>query len=294
MNPGMTPSEYQALQESAKLLTTPVPPPPATPTPVVSSPPVHAALSLLEELALKDVGVLSKAALIQRYGPECAAKVIELAKSQALTAQQATVKYQRAMRLAAQEYGKDLRAAGVKPMQHSVQDFVHVIYTQLELQLNGENPSANEVLNLAFPDDPTKAKRIGDSKRMQRVQEAYDSPEVMNHTVEKAMLEHHGQRRMNLRTQTPQFSHSLAAGVVLFEGYTQGAEIVQLKQEVQLLKQQVECTKNREALDDAGATSSKEKVLALHNEGKKPTEITRLLGMKVDTVKSILRRSKNS
>jgi len=247
------------------------------------------ALSPIVQLALKEVAVLNSEQLVRKYGTAAYA-AIELAKSQPLTAQQARVKYERAKRLAAQEYRKDLGAAGVKPMQHSVKDYVHVICTQLELQLNGENPSANEVLNLAFPDDPKKATRIGESTRMQRVQEAFDSPEVMNHTVEKAMLEHHGQRRMNLRTQTPQFSHSLAAGVVLFEGYTQGAEIDQLKARVKLLEQKVECTNNREALADAGCTTSEEKVLSLYAQGKKQKEISELLNMKLDAVKYHLKK----
>lgn len=90
-------------------------------------------------------------------------------------------------------------------MQHSAQDFVHVLRTQQELQLNGENPSANEVLHLAYPND-SKAERIGESKRMQRVEEAYDTPDIQNHPVEKAMIEHHGKRSMNLRTQIQKFS----------------------------------------------------------------------------------------
>lgn len=254
---------------------------PQSPTPEFSG---------LDRAAQKDAAVLSRAQLVQKYGYAIADRAI----ASAPTAQQAFAEHRREVNAANAKLGKALKAAGVKPMQHSVKDFVHVLCTQLELQLNGENPTANEVLNLAFPDDPTKAKRIGESKRVQRVQEAYDSPEVMNHTVEKGMLDHHGKRCMNLRTQTQQFSHSLATGVVLFECYKQGAEIDQLKARVQLLEQKVECINNREALADAGAKTPEDRVLALYAQGKRQTEIAKLLEMPVNSVKSILRRSKNS
>ncbi|UCV04476.1 hypothetical protein [Dechloromonas denitrificans] len=254
-------------------------------------------LSVLDRAALKDVAVLSRDELIQRYGLPRADKAIELAKSQAPTAQQAFAECQREIRAAYAKRGKALQALPNPPMQHSVKDFVHVICTQLELQLNGVNPSANEVLNLAYPNDPKKAERIGESLRVQRVQEAYDSPAIQNHPVEKAMIEHHGKRSMNLRTQTQKFSHSLSAGVVLFEGYDIANKLkAQVKEQgtrISALEQQMECTKNREALADAGATTSAEKVLALYAQGKKQTEIANRLGMNPNTVKSIRRRSKN-
>lgn len=253
-------------------------------------------LSMFDHAAQKDAAVLSEEKLRQKYGHAIADRAIAALKSQVPTAQQATMKYRRAIRSAAQEYGKDLRAAGVKPMQHSVEDFVHVIRTQQELQLNGENPSANEVLHLAYPNDPKKAERIGESKRMQRVQEAYDSPEIQNHPVEKAMIEHHGKRYMNIRMQGQKFSHSLSAGVVLFEGYDIATKLkAQVKEQgarISALEQQMECTKNREALADVGCTTSREKVLVLYDQGKRKTEIATLLGMSPNTVKSILQRSK--
>ncbi len=72
---------------------------------------------------------------------------------------------------------------------------------------------------------------------------------------------------------------------------------VQVKEQgakISALEQQMQATKQREALADSGASSSKDMVLALSDQGKKPAEIAKLLDMSPNTVKSILQRSKKA
>ena len=281
MNLGMTPSEYQALRESAKVLLTPVPP----------TPPAHAALSTLEQLALKDVAVLSREKLIQRYGQPCADKVIELAKRQAPTPKQAFSEYQREERAAKTKLNSALQATGHQVQQHRENEYTQVIVKQLDLQLEGVNPSVNELLHAVFPDDRKKATSIGNSTRKDRRKKAYDSEAVRNHPMEIAMQATHGTRSMNQRCSTGTFRQSLGINRTLF---TSCDRITKLEARVQLLEQQMQSTKQRESLADAGATSSRDKVLSLHAAGIGATEIARQLGMKLPTVKKALQRARKA
>jgi len=96
-----------------------------------------------------------------------------------------------------------------------------------------------------------------------------------------------GKNSMNRRCSAGTFGQSLAIGATLFENCD---KITKLEARVQVLEQQIQSTKNRAALDDAGATSSRDKVLTLRRQGKGPTEIARLLDMKLDAVKYHLKK----
>lgn len=100
----------------------------------------------------------------------------------------------------------------------------------------------------------------------------------------------HGKSCMNRRDSAKTFGQSLGMNATMFKSCDR---ITKLEARVQLLEQQMESTKNREALADAGATTSREKVLGLYAQGKKQKEIANELGMSPNTVKSIIRRSKN-
>lgn len=283
MNLSMTASELAALQESAKVLPALIPPTPVAPSPV--------ALSTTLQLAVKDAAVLSREKLIQRYGCTITDRAIELAKSQAPTPKQAFGEYQRAERAAKAKLGRDLAAAGQQVRQHSEKDFTQVIVKQLDLQLEGVNPSVNALLHAVFPDDPKKATSIGNSTRKDRRKKAFNSEAVRNHPIEVAMQLTHGKGSMNRRHTAGTFGQSLGIGATLFES---SDRITKLEARVQLLEQQMQSTKNREALADAGATSSRDKVLSLHAAGIGATEIARQLGMKLPTVKKTLQRARNA
>jgi len=230
-------------------------------------------------------------------GAGLGAAVADAMRSQVQTARGVFTKYQQQEREAKRELGKGLAAAGIEVQHHSVKDYIHVIVTQLDLFQDGAIHSVNAVVNAAFPNDPKKAKSIESSQHGKRRKQAWNSPEVMNHPIEKVMQLMHGKHDMNRRDSARTFGQSLSMNTLLFTSSSriakQGAEIDQLKARVQELEQRMDSTKNREALADAGATSSRDMVLALSAQGKKPTEITKLLDMSSNTVKSIIRRSKN-
>jgi DNA-binding NarL/FixJ family response regulator len=101
---------------------------------------------------------------------------------------------------------------------------------------------------------------------------------------------------MQLRLSARTFRNSLGVNATL---YRDSARITRLEEDVrrlaervEILERQMHCTKQRETLDDAGCNSSKEKVLALQAEGMGPTTISEALDMSVNTVKSIIRRSR--
>lgn len=247
--------------------------------------------SCLDHLALKDAAVLSNEKLYQKYGQAIADRAIETLKSQAPTVQQVYMKYQRQDREAKQELGRGLAAAGISVKRHSLKDYVHVIVTQLELLQGGALPSVSAVVSAAFPDDPKKATSIKNSQYGRRPKQAWISSEVMGHPMEKTMQVTHGKDSMNRRGSARTFGQSLSMNVTLFKSCDR---ITKLEARVQLLEQQMQATKNREALADAGATSSRDKVLSLYNAGVRPTDIANQLGMKLPAVKKALQRARKA
>jgi hypothetical protein len=245
--------------------------------------------SALDRDALKDAGTLSRDRLIQKYGCTIADRAIEASKSQAPTLKQILGKRQRMRRAADAECGKAMAAAGIQIQKHSVRDYTHVIVTQLNLLQEGVSASISAVVNAAFPDDPTKATSIRNSRHGNRRKQAYNSDAVRSHPMEKAMQMTHGRGSMNRRHTAGTFGQSLGINHTMFKSYDR---IAKLEASVQLLEQKMQSTKQREALADAGCTTSREKVLALYDQGKRQTEIARLLDMPLNTVKAILRRSK--
>ncbi len=243
----------------------------------------------LYRAALKDAAVgLSKEQLRQKYGAAADRAIADL-NSQAPTAQQAFTKYQQQVLEAKRELGRGLAAASTPISRHSVKDYTHVIVTQLDLFQDGGTPSVSAVVNAAFPDDPKKATSIMNSQHGKRRKQAWDSPAIMNHPMEKAMQATHGRDCMNRRHSARTFGQSLSINRAMFKSCDR---ITKLEARVQLLEQQMRETKARESLSDAGCTSSREKVLALYSQEKGPTAIASELGMNRDTVKSIIRRSK--
>ncbi|PKO85697.1 MAG: hypothetical protein CVU18_18760 [Betaproteobacteria bacterium HGW-Betaproteobacteria-12] len=217
-------------------------------------------------------------------------RIVAIAQRQASTPRQAFIKRDLAIRTANAEFGKALRAAGVKSHQHTVNDFIHVISTQLGQWALGNAPSVSELLRIAFPDDLAKAKSIRGSTRVKRWKEAYSVDAVRNHPMEIAMRLTHEKSCINGRLAARNFGQSLSLNATLFKSSDM---ITKLKACKQLLVEQIQATKQREALADAGATSSRDKVLALSAQGKKSTDIAKLLDMSRDTVKSIIYRSKS-
>lgn len=245
-------------------------------------------------LATKEVGS-SFEQLAARYGKNVARAAIEQHAKQAqkptLTRQQAMMRYKIADREARRNLWHDMKAAGVRMQQHSTADYTRVILAQLELQNEGKNPPTTEVLRAAYPDNPEKAKSIGASRRIVRAKAGYESEVVRKHPVEQAMLAVHGARTMKQRCTSKTFGQAIGISQTLYETY---ARISNLEARVNTLEQQMQTTKFRESLADAGATSSKEKVLTLYNQTIGPTEISKQLDMPLNTVKAILRRSKNA
>lgn len=249
----------------------------------------QAPCAALERGARNDAAVLSREDLIRKYGHTKADAAIRANKSQAPTLKQSHGKRQRMYREANAEFGKALVAAGIHVHQHSERDYAHVIVTQLNLFQEGAIPSVSAVVNAAFPDNPKKATSIKNSQHGKRRKKAWNSPAVMNHPMEKTMLATHGQSSMNQRNTPRTFGQSLGMNATLFKNCDR---ITKLEARVQLLERQMQSTKQREALADAGCSTSREKVLALYDQGKRQTEIARLLDMSPNTVKSILQRSK--
>lgn len=258
----------------------------------VTTPPCIGALNLvIERDALKDVKILSKEKLMQKYGSALASKAIEAIKNQTPTRKQAYGQLQQKKRKANAEFGIALRATGVQILHHSLEEFKHVIITQLDMQLQGVNASISKVLNTAFPNNPKKAKSIGNSHHINRRKQAYNSDAVRSHPMEEAMHVTHGKESMNRRHCAKTFGESLSINAMLFKT---SDRITMLEARVNLLEQQTLSTKLREAFDDQGCTTSLEKVLALRLEAKGPTEIAKLLSMPLNTVKSLIRRAKES
>ena len=108
------------------------------------------------------------------------------------------------------ELQQNLRDKGIEPRRHTINDFEHVILTQLNLQLEGQNLTPTEVLRAAFPADSGKAESIGKSAYHQLWRRAYASPRIAGHTVVLHMLKVIGQRDMNLRSGARTFAHSLS------------------------------------------------------------------------------------
>jgi len=274
--------------------------------PVSPSAPLGAKKLLLEsnqtllEGAVNDLlcGHDDIAKLCSKYGLDVVERAKEIAKTRKPTRQQVMVRYNREERQRSQQLWKDLKSAGVEIRQHSVQDFVRVIQTQLDLQEKGENLSAERVLQLAFPDDEKKARSVSNSTRRARWKQAYKSDAIENHPVQTALRETHGARAMQLRLSTRTFRNSLGVNAMLYQNCNRIAclqrQVDSLTARVEELERQMRSTKLRESLADADCTSSREKVLALRAGGMGPTAISEALDMPVNTVKSILHRSRQS
>lgn len=239
-------------------------------------------------LALREVQSLSRDQLGQRYGYEVADRAIAIARSQSPTAQAAFAAYAREEHAAKAKLGKALRMSGASVQQHSVEDYVRVICTQLDMLQNGAAPSAAAVLRRAFPDNPSKAKSIRGSTKKSSWKNAYSADSVKGHPIEVGMHVTHCPADMRQRLTARTFGESLGINRAL---YQTGARITALEARVASLEAQMLTTKAREALDDAGATTSKEKVLHLYSQGKGPTEIAKGLNMELNTVKSIVHRA---
>lgn len=252
---------------------------------------VQVQLSALDRAAQKDAAVLSVEKLRQKYGQAIANRAIAAVQSQAPTAQQAYALCEREIRAAHAKRGKSLQALPNPPMHHSVKDYTHVIVTQLDLLQDGAITSVSAVVNAAFPDDPKKATSIQNSQHGKRWKQAWASPEVVNHPMEIAMQHTLGRHDMNRRLTARTFGQSLSMNAALFKG---SDRITKLEARVQLLEQQMRETKAREALADAGCSTSREKVLALSSQGKGPTQIAIELGMNRDTVKKALQRARKA
>lgn len=170
MNLGMTPSEYEALTERAKFLPTPPELNPVAPVVPPSLPVVQPSAAQLNErermvqsLAKEHKGK-SRAALQGFLGKDLGSAVADAIQSQTPTLKQILGKRQQKHREADAECGKAMATAGIQVRQHSVQDYTHVIVTQLDLLQDGANPSVSAVVNAAFPDDPKKATSIRNSR----------------------------------------------------------------------------------------------------------------------------------
>lgn len=226
--------------------------------------------------------------LQRKYGTELVLRAQERSKNMTLSNPQAFTRYRNTMNEAKRALGKHLAANG-GGQQHSVEDYKHVLLTQLELQLQGDNPPANVVLNKAYPDDPKKAMGIGNSQRMSRVKQAYEVEQVKKHPVHVQTAGMYSARELQQRLACSRFRHSLALNHTMFN---KASRIASLEARVTELEQQMCSTKCREALDDAGATSSTEKVIALYQSGMTAKPISVALDMPYQTVKSYIGRYK--
>lgn len=101
----------------------------------------------------------------------------------------------------------------------------------------------------------------------------------------------HGRDSMNRRHTAGTFGQSLGINHAMFKSCDR---ITKLEARVQLLEHQMQATKQRESLADAGAITPKEMVLSLHANGIRPTMIAKQLGMELERVRSIIYRSKRA
>lgn len=245
---------------------------------------------IVQSLAMEHQGK-SRSALEGFLGKDLGAKVADAIQSQAPTLKQILGKRQRMYREADAEFGKGLATLDIQVQHHSTSDYTHVIVTQLNRMQEGANPSVSEILRAAFPNDSKKATSIGNSQNSRRWKQAYTSPAVINYPMEKAMQAEHGKDSMNRRYSARTFGQSLGINRAMFKSCDR---IAQLEARVQLLEQQMQSTKSREALADAGATSSRDKILALSIKGHGATDIAKLLDMKLPTVKKAIQRARKA
>ncbi|EUJ11155.1 hypothetical protein Meth11DRAFT_1995 [Methylophilaceae bacterium 11] len=250
----------------------------------------------IESIA-KDFRGMSFLEMQSRIGPDLAKRVEASLKAQAPSNKSIFSEYQRKIKQAGKELGQAMYAAGINGPKHSVEDYEKVILLQLDMFSKEEKTSISRLLSSAFPNDPAKAKSLGGIKSGARIRKAYNSVKVRNHPVEIALQIMYGKNMLNRRYNAGNFGKGLAIGAVLLNGWSRITnlenEVDLLKQRVERLEQQIKVTKTRNSLTDAGATSTKEKVLFLKSEGKGATEISRLLNAPLNTVKSILNRSTN-
>lgn len=265
---------------------------------IVQSPSAQTERECLVQSLAKDFAGKPHAEILNRVGPELGARVIEVLQSKAPTPKQILGKRQQMYREADAECGKALAAAGIQVKQHTEQEYMRVILAQLDSFLEGVILSVSELVRIVFPDDPAKAKSIRGSTRVKRWKDVYSSDAVRNHPMEIAMRLTHDKSCINGRLTARNFGQSLSVNMTFLKSCDritkQGAEIDQLKARVQLLEQQMQATKQREALTDAGVTTPKDMVLSLHEKGVGPKMIAKQLGMELERVRSIIYRSKRA
>ncbi|PKO79851.1 MAG: hypothetical protein CVU19_15685 [Betaproteobacteria bacterium HGW-Betaproteobacteria-13] len=242
----------------------------------------------------------ASADLARQCGNANVAHALERFATEALTRQQVFVAQQRRTREANKQFGRDLNQAGVEIRQHSEADFVHVLVTALTMFEENEKVSVTGALARAYPDDPGKARSIGNSNNHKRYQKALHSHAVQKH-VALADAVRAGIRELNRCARAKLFrdvlglllNHArLHKRIAALEESSAKHEcqIFELEARVALLEAAVAETKAREGLDDTGATTSKEKVLHLLSLGRTRHQIAKHLGMNYDTVKRIIQR----
>ncbi|MEI7612942.1 MAG: hypothetical protein WCK63_08545 [Betaproteobacteria bacterium] len=259
---------------------------------------VQAQDALIKELVHK---LHSGASLesLQRFGAARVAQAVQMQTQIPPTTQEVFTKRRNADKAANRDLGKGLKAAGVVVQQHKEEEFTHAICTQMDLQLQGENPSASAVLAKAFS-NPAKAKSIGNSTRMPRVRKAFKSEAVQRHPIEQAMQANYGRGRMKPRCSVRRFSQVLGMNAFMFEVYSKlnkhDAEIAALKADVVATKARVQAlelqSKAHDVLSATGVRTkvSTEELLALRADGLSDKEIGMAVGMKPDAVKKRFQR----
>jgi len=125
----------------------------------------------------------ASADLARQCGNANVAHALERFATEALTRQQVFVAQQRRTREANKQFGRDLNQAGVEIRQHSEADFVHVLVTALTMFEENEKVSVTGALARAYPDDPGKARSIGNSNNHKRYQKALHSHAVQKHVA---------------------------------------------------------------------------------------------------------------
>jgi len=240
--------------------------------------------------ALEAARRLDRDQLRGKYGDVLADAVLADTQRTPTSAPSAFAEYAREERAAKAKLGRALHASGVPVQRHCVKDYEHVIKVQLDLFQQGEVPSVSQVICAAYPQNPRKAKSLLGSTKKTSWKKAYNADSVKNHPVEIAMRATHGSAGTAQRCTAKTFGGSLGINAAQLRASNR---ITVLEERVRQLELQMQQTKTREHLDDAGATTSKQKVMQLYSQGKMPTEIAQLLGMKLDTVKSIVRRAKH-
>lgn len=266
-----------------------------SPSPVASlaqtESPYQLAMQMAVETVARDSFAKSEQELISMYGFDLATRGLELARTMKPTLGQVAMKYYRAEKEMQRAFFRDLKDSGAEFHQHSVEDFVRVIRTQHDLLARGDSSSVAEVLRTAFPSDEKKAKSIANSTRRSRWKKAYNHVSVRNHPVQILIHETQGARVAQNRLSARTFRNCLSVNGTL---YGNSKRINALAERVRVLELQMQSTKLREVLDDAGYTSSKDKVLELYRSGVGPTAIAAALAMSPNTVKSMVQRSKKS